>query len=144
MPLCEKVNSTYSRPLQNCHFHIFNYSDIDLLMCFGSLFCCKTQLCFSSSSQTDGLPFSCRILQYRAEVMAQSMMAMRPSPDVANHPQTITLPQQCLTVRMRLVWNKVFGFCRHKGVHDINLPVENCSRIPEDHPVASWQIWDKH
>lgn len=35
--------------------------------------------------------------------MAPSMMAMRPSPDVANHPQTITLPQQCLTVRMRLV-----------------------------------------
>lgn len=38
------------------------------------------------------------------------MMAMCQSPDAAQHSQTITLPTQCVTVRMRLVWNTVLGF----------------------------------
>ena len=40
---------------------LFSHFHVDLIVCFGSLFYCVTQLHFSFSSQTDGLTFSCRI-----------------------------------------------------------------------------------
>uniref|UniRef100_A0A0E9WMB6 Uncharacterized protein n=1 Tax=Anguilla anguilla TaxID=7936 RepID=A0A0E9WMB6_ANGAN len=54
-----------------------------LLLCFGSLFCCVTQLCFSFSLRTDDWTFLLRAFCYRAE-----------------HPRIITLPPPCFTVGM--------------------------------------------
>ena len=65
----------------------FSHFHVDLIVCFGTLSCCVTQLRFSFSSQTDGLTFSYRILWYRAEFMLPSIKASRPGPETAKHPK---------------------------------------------------------
>ncbi len=39
----------------------FSHSEVDLLVCFGSLSCCRTQVRFSLRSRTDGRTLSFRI-----------------------------------------------------------------------------------
>ncbi len=46
--------------LRSCH-NILSHSEVNLLVCLGSLFCCITQVRLSLRSQTDGRTFSFRI-----------------------------------------------------------------------------------
>ena len=114
-------------PLRSCHsisigfksglghsrtfiLFLLSHSEVDLLVCFGSLSCCITQLRLSFRSRTDGWTFSFRIFWERAEFMVPSIMASRPGPEAAKQPQTITLPPPCLTVGMMfLLWNAVLA-----------------------------------
>ncbi len=104
-----------------------SHSEVDLLVCMGSLSCCITQVRLSLRSQTNSRIFSFRIFWYSAEFMVPSIMASRPGPEAAKQPQTITLPPPCLTVGMMFfLWNvvlvlhqmqqdtpsKKFNFCR--------------------------------
>ncbi len=86
-----------------------SHSEVDLLVCLGSLSCCITQVRLSLRSQTDGRTFSFRIFWFwvlSAEFMVPSFMASHP--EAAKQPQTITLPQPCLTVGMMFfLWNAV-------------------------------------
>ena len=60
-----------------------------MLVCFGSLSCCRNQMFSSLRSPTDGWTFPFRIFWWRA----------------AKQPQTITLPPPCSTVAVIFFWN---------------------------------------
>ncbi len=45
-----------------------SHSEVDLLVCLGSLSCCITQVCLSLRSQTDGRTFSFRIFWYHGSI----------------------------------------------------------------------------
>ncbi|XP_054652192.1 F-box/WD repeat-containing protein 4 isoform X4 [Dunckerocampus dactyliophorus] len=74
------------------------HSEVDLLVCFGSLSCCRTQVGFSLRSPTDGRTFSFKICLSTAEFMVPFVTASLPGPEVPKQPQTITLPPQYFTV----------------------------------------------
>ncbi len=60
-----------------------SHSEGDILVCFGSLSCCITQV--PLSSQTDGRTISFRIFWKSAEFMVPSIMASCPGPEGLSH-----------------------------------------------------------
>ena len=74
------------------HFIVYSQSLMDLLVCFGSLSCCRLQFCFSFNVFTGGLTCSSITLQCKVEFMMDSMMVSWSGPAAAKHHQTMTLP----------------------------------------------------
>ncbi len=85
----------------------FSHSEVDFLVCFGSLSCCRTQVRFSLKSRTDGRTLSFSIFWKTAEFMVPFITANLPGPEAAIQPQTITLPPPHFTVGMFFFWNAV-------------------------------------
>ncbi len=91
---CHSISIGYESGLWLGHsktliLFFLSHSEVDLLVCLGSLSCCITQVCLRS--QTDGRTFSFRIFWYNAQFMVPSIMASCVGPGAAK-PQTITLP----------------------------------------------------
>ncbi len=83
---------TLTWPLQNIFLFFqkkkkkivfLSHSEGDILVCFGSLSCCITQV--PLSSQTDGRTISFRIFWKSAEFMVPSIMASCPGPEGLSH-----------------------------------------------------------
>lgn len=71
---CHSISTRFRSWLWLGHSKVFilcflTHSEEDLLVCFGSLSCCRTQMCFSSRSQTDSRTFSFRMFWSLAEFM---------------------------------------------------------------------------
>lgn len=73
-------------------------SEVDSLMCFGSLFYCITHVSLRFRTQTDGWTFSFRMFWYRADIVVPSITAK--CPEAAKQPQTFTVPPPCMTAGM--------------------------------------------
>lgn len=72
---------------------IFFHLVVDLLLCFRSWSCCKTQMCLSFRTWTNAQVLSFKIFWKRAEFMVPSCKATRPGAETAKQSQTITPPR---------------------------------------------------
>ena len=64
----EKFWPTLDQTTPNLHFVFLSHSEVDLLVCFGSLSCCITQVCMSLRSRTDGWTLSFRIFRLESRI----------------------------------------------------------------------------
>ncbi len=115
---CQSISIGFKSGLWFVHsktliLFFLSHSEVNLLVCLGSLSYCITQVRLSLRSQTDGWTFSFRIFWLSAEFMVPSIMASRPGPEAAKQPHAITLSPPCLTVGMMFfLWNPVLVLCQ--------------------------------
>ncbi len=113
---CSKSNVTgsqsdlspdYDSATQNLNFVFFlSHSELNLLVCLGSLSCCITQVCHKLTAGCSPSGFSDRVPNSWFHQLWQ-VVQVRPK-----QPQTITLPPPCLTAGMMFLWNPVLVLCQ--------------------------------
>ena len=85
----------------------FSHAVVNVLVCLGSLSCCMTQFCPSSSSWIEGFTFNTLVY---VEFTINSLTARFPGHVAAKQTQIITPPPLCLKVCVRCwCWCNVFG-----------------------------------
>ncbi len=127
------------------------HSEVDLLLCLGSLSRFITQVRLSLRSQTDGRTFFFRIFWLSAEFMVPSIMASHPGPEAAKQTQTITLPPPCLTVGMMFFYEMLCWFyVSCNGTRTFQkvqlLSHQSTEHLPKslgDNQDIIWQMWDE-
>lgn len=127
---------TLARPLQSLHLVLFCHSEVDFLVCLGSLSYCRTQVCFSSRSLTDGWTFFYKRFWYTAEFMVPFITASLPGTEQL---QIITLPPPHFTVDEFFSEMQRYFYGTHNGTHTLQK-FNFCLISPEYCPQTCFLI----
>ncbi len=116
----------------------FSHSEVDLLVCLGSLSCCRTQVRFSLRSRTDGRTLSFRIFGrqqnswFHLSQQVFQVLKQQNSPRPSHYHHHISLLVWCSFSEMRC-----YFYARCNGTH---LP-KSSTFVSSVHRVFSQKSW---